>query len=283
MKTVLDCMESGTRYLEKRGIKDARSNMQWLMAQQLGCSRIALYQQFDRPMEEGKLAPLRETLRKRGEGVPLQHLLGTVEFLRREFRCDHRALVPRPETEELAELVLKRDFPRPSRVLDMGTGSGVLGLSVAAELGEDCQELVLADLSPEALALAGENAASHDIDATLVQSDLFAQIEEGRFDLIVANLPYVPEGDRDALSAEVRHDPDLALFSGKDGLDAYRRFIPEAASRLHTNGLLAIEFGINQSPALTAILTESGLPHCEMVKDLSGLIRFGFASLPTPD
>ena len=127
-------MESGTQYLEKRGVEDARNNMQWLMASLLGLSRIELYQQFDRPMVEDDLAPLRETLKKRGEGVPLQHLVGTVEFLRREFICDGRGLVPRPETEELAEAVLKREFPRPARVLDMGTGSGVLGLSIAAEL-----------------------------------------------------------------------------------------------------------------------------------------------------
>lgn len=278
---MLDCMESGTQYLENRGIDDARSNMQWLMASLLGLSRIELYQQFDRPMSEDDLAPLRETLKKRGEGVPLQHILGTVEFLRREFLCDRRGLVPRPETEELAEAVLKREFPRPTRVLDMGAGSGVLGLSIAAELGDDCRELVLADLSPEALELAAENAARLDLQPTLVQSDLFGGIE-GNFDLIVANLPYVPETDRAGLSKEVGHDPEMALFSGKDGLDAYRRFIPEAAKRLEPNGLLAMEFGIGQSSALSEISQAAGLTNCEFLPDLSGVVRFGYCGAPTP-
>lgn len=279
---MLDCMESGTQYLEKRGVEDARNNMQWLMASLLGLSRIELYQQFDRPMVEDDLAPLRETLKKRGEGVPLQHLVGTVEFLRREFICDGRGLVPRPETEELAEAVLKREFPRPARVLDMGTGSGVLGLSIAAELGEDCHELVLADLSPEALELAGENAARLELQPTIIRSDLFEGVE-GKFELIVANLPYVPETDRDELSKEVGHDPDLALFSGKDGLDAYRRFIPEAAKRLEPNGLLAMEFGIGQSSALSDIAQAAGLTNCELLPDLSGVVRFAYCNTPSTD
>jgi len=279
MKTVLDCMESGTQYLEKRGVEDARSNMQWLMGFLLGLSRIQLYQQFDRPMEEGELAPLRDLLKKRGEGVPLQHLLGTVEFLRREFLCDGRALIPRPETEELAEAVLKREFPRPARILDMGTGSGVLGLSIAAELGEACRELVLADLCPEALGLARENAARHELNPTVVETDLFAKVE-GHFDLIVANLPYVPASDRDGLSREVGHDPDLALFSGIDGLDAYRRFLPEAARRLERNGLLALEFGIDQASALSELTRAAGLTECELLPDLSGIVRFAFCRPP---
>ena len=275
MKTVLDCMESGTQYLEKRGVDDARNNMQWLMAFLLGLKRIELYQKFDRPLDEKELEPLREMLKKRGEGVPLQHILGTVEFLRREFRCDARALIPRPETEELAEAVLKRDFPRPARILDMGCGSGVLGLSIAAELGADCRELVLADVSPEALALATENAALLGIEASITETDLFQSIE-GPFDLIVANLPYVPEADRGELSREVGHDPDLALFSGLDGLDAYRRFIPEAAKHLGPEALLAIEFGIDQSTTLAEIVQAGGLNQCELCPDLSGVVRFAY-------
>jgi release factor glutamine methyltransferase len=279
MKTVLDCMESGTQYLEKRGVEDARNNMQWLMASLLGLSRIELYAQFDRPMSEDELVPLRDQLKRRGEGIPLQHLLGTVEFFRREFGCDGRALVPRPETEELVDLVLKREFPHPARILDMGCGSGVMGLSLAAELAGDCAELVLADLSPEALQLSGENAQRHGLSPTLVESDLFAALE-GSFDLIVANLPYVPEGDRSGLSREVAHDPDLALFSGKDGLAAYRRFLPEAAQRLNPDGLLAFEFGIDQAPALGGLCESAGLTTCEFVQDLSGVLRFAFCRPP---
>src|SRR6478735_442762 len=158
MSTVLETIDGGTRYLEKRGIDDARRNMQMLVARQLGCNRMDLYLQFDRPMEERDLAPLRETLKKRGEGIPLQHLLGSVWFHKHEFKTDARALIPRPETEELAEWILKWELPAGQRVLDMGCGSGVLGLTLAAE--RPAWDVTLADVSADALSLAQENAAA---------------------------------------------------------------------------------------------------------------------------
>lgn len=279
MKTVLDCIETGTRYLEDRGVEDARRNMQLLMAHQLGCSRTELYMSFDRPMAEDDLVPLRGLLKKRGQGTPLQHLLGTVEFCGREFRTDGRALIPRPETEELAELVPTLEFPRPARLLDMGTGSGVLGLTVAAALGDDCREAVLVDCSGAALELAAENARSLGIAATFLQSDLFEGLD-GSFDLLVANLPYVPEADRATLSQEVLNDPEAALFAGPDGLDLFRRFIPAAAERLAEGGVLAMEFGIGQAGALLALMKEADLPHPRIRKDLSGTERFAIAGPP---
>ena len=276
MKTVLDCIESGTRYLEDRSIEDARRSMQLLVAHQLGCSRTELYMSFDRQMQDDDLAPLRELLKKRGQGVPLQHLLGTVEFCGREFRTDGRALIPRPETEELAEAVLQLPFPRPCRMLDMGAGSGVLGLSIAGGLGEGCSEAVLADQSEAALELASENSRALGVPATFLRSDLFDGVE-GTFDLIVANLPYVPETDRASLSREVRNDPDAALFAGPDGLDLFRRFIPEAAKRLNPGGFLAMEFGIDQASALLEMMRQAELPNPRTTNDLSGITRFAFA------
>ncbi len=271
MKTVLDCLESGTRYLASHRVDDARRNMQWLMAHLLGCSRTELYMRFDRPLEETELVPLRELLQKRGEGVPLQHLLGTVEFLRREFRTDARALIPRPETEELAEAVLQLPIARPCRLLDMGTGSGVLGLTLAAELGEACREAVLCDLSADALALAGENAAALGLSPTMLRGDLFEPVD-GVFGLIVANLPYVPAGERDALAREVGHDPPEALFGGSDGLEILRRFLGEVASHLAPHGVLAIEFGIGQSEELLGVMRAAGLEDPRVTSDLSGTI-----------
>lgn len=276
MTTVLDCLESGTRYLEKRGIEDARRNMQWLVARELGCSRMELYTQFDRPLTEGELTPLREFLKRRGAGEPLQHLLGTTEFCRHEFRCDGRALIPRPETEELVERILEHSLNRPLRLLDMGTGSGVLGISLALALGETCTEAVLADRSAEALALATENASLLGCDVTVVQSDLFASIT-GRFDLIAANLPYVAEADRESLSAEVGHDPPEALFAGPDGLEVLRRFIPGLPEALHPGGLVALEVGAEQTGDVAALLEQSGLADIRRCEDLSGNPRFVFA------
>ncbi|MBC8128431.1 MAG: peptide chain release factor N(5)-glutamine methyltransferase, partial [Gloeobacteraceae cyanobacterium ES-bin-144] len=216
MSTVLETIDGGTRYLEKRGVEDARRNMQMLVASQLGCTRMDLYLQFDRPLEESVLAPLRETLKKRGEGIPLQHLLGSVWFHKHEFKTDGRALIPRPETEELAEWILSWTLPENQRVVDMGCGSGVLGLTLAA--ARPSWDVTLADVSPDALALTQENATHLEVsNARLIESDLFAAVD-GVFDGIVANLPYVPESERATMAREVLHDPALALFSGADGL-----------------------------------------------------------------
>lgn len=279
MKTVLETIDGGTSYLEKRGIEDARRNMQWLVAHQLECSRMEIYTQFDRPLEEDELAPLREALKKRGEGVPLQHLLGKVPFLDHDFKSDARALIPRPETEELAEWILSWELPGEQRVLDMGCGSGVLGLSLASR--QPNWELTLADVSADALALAKENAQALGLDRVqLVESDLFSSLN-GPFDGIVANLPYVPEGDRAAMSKELEHDPDLALFSGADGLDLIRRFIPQAYEQLTPGGWVALEIGHDQASPVRELLEQAGFTEIRVKSDLSGIERFPAARKPS--
>lgn len=278
MSTVLETIDGGTRYLEKHGIEDARRNMQLLVARQLGCTRMELYLQFDRPLAEPDLVPLRATLKQRGEGIPLQHLLGSVGFHHREFKTDARALIPRPETEELAEWILSWDPGDHQRVLDMGCGSGVLGLTLAAE--RPAWEVTLADVSPDALALARENAALLAIDTGgFVHSDLFSAVA-GEFDGIVANLPYVPDAERASMAREVLHDPALALFSGPDGLDLIRRFIPLAFTRLQPGGWLVLEIGHDQASQVTEILQTCSFTAIEVKTDLSGVARFPFARRP---
>lgn len=277
MTTVLETLDKGTAYLAKKGIEDARRNMQLLVAHQLSCTRMDLYLRFDQPLAESELAPLRDLLKRRGDGVPLQHLLGSVTFHRRDFKTDARALIPRPETEELAEWLLKHAaLPANPRVLDMGCGSGVLGLTLAAEVPG--AQVTLADLSPDALALARENAALLEIaNARFVESDLFAALAGQSFDLIVTNLPYVPETDRATLSKEVSHDPDLALFGGPDGLDVIRRFVPAAKDHLAPGGWLALEIGIDQSAEVESLLRAAALSDVLTLKDLSGIPRFPVA------
>ncbi len=278
MSTVLETIDGGTRYLEKRGIEDARRNMQMLVARQLGCTRMDLYLQFDRPIEEADLIPLRETLKKRGEGVPIQHLMGKVWFHKHEFKTDARALIPRPETEELAEWILQWELPADQTVLDMGCGSGVLGLTLAA--ARPGWSVTLADVSADALALARENATALEIpNAEFLHSDLFSAINS-LYDGIVANLPYVPETDRSTLTREVMHDPALALFSGPDGLDLIRRFIPEAFYRLKPGGWLVLEIGHDQASQVAEILKACAFTAIEVKTDLSGVARFPFARRP---
>lgn len=278
MSTVLETINGGTQYLEKRGVDDARRNMQMLVAHQLGCTRMELYLQFDRPLDEVTLSPLREQLKKRGEGIPLQHLLGSVWFHNREFKCDARALIPRPETEELAEWILSWQLPEAQTVLDMGCGSGVLGLTLAAE--RPSWQVTLADVSREALALTQENLARLNLsNASTSLSHLFTSISSP-FDGIVANLPYIPLADKESMSREVLHDPSLALFSGMDGLDLIREFIPLAFEYLKPNGWIALEIGYNQASQVCEYLQASSFTEIEVKTDLSGIARFPTARKP---
>lgn len=280
MTTVLEILDKGTAYLEKRGIDDARRNMQMLVAHQLECTRMDLYLRFDEPIAEEHLEPLRTALKKRGDGVPVQHLMGTVFFRAHEFKTDARALIPRPETEELAEWIAKNvELDDGAEILDMGCGSGVLGLSLAADFPNAA--VTLADVSSDALALAAENAAFTEITgAQFTESDLFSKLEGRQFDLIVANLPYVADSERSEISIEVQHDPALALFSGKDGLDLIRRFLPEVVSHLKPNGWLALEIGFDQSKKVEALMNSLGLRDVLTLNDLSGIPRFPIARAP---
>lgn len=279
MKTVLECLESGASYLQGKEIEDARRNMEWLLAQQLACSRIELYANFDRPLTEQELVPLRALLKRRGQGEPLQHLLGTVEFAGREFQCDNRALIPRPETEELVESALSLEMGDHIQVLDVGTGSGVIGITIGLSLGERCAATVLTDISRDALALAQENADRHALAVTCLEADLCEGVM-GTYNLILANLPYIPTGERETLSREVAHDPEMALFAGPEGLDLLRRFLPAVRPHLAPRGWLALEIGATQGAEVMALAQSSGLDPTRLDHDLSGNPRFVFAQAP---
>ncbi|MFN2542797.1 MAG: peptide chain release factor N(5)-glutamine methyltransferase [Chthoniobacterales bacterium] len=271
--TLLEVLQASTEYLNKRKIDNARLNAEHLLGRVLGRTRMELYLEFDRTLNESELAPLRELIRRRGEGEPLQHLLGTVEFCGHTFLCDKRAMVPRPETEELCEF-LKSQIPNPkSQILDVGTGSGVIALSLAAS-SPDAQ-VYATDISAEALALAGENAARLGLDGRVQfrQSDLLKDIE-GAFDLIVANLPYISTQDRQSLAREVLHDPEAALFAGKRGDELVRELIAQAPARLKPRGLLALEIGIGQAASLFELLCEKNYHDIESKNDYSGVSRF---------
>ena len=245
MTTILDVLEKGTSFLDKKGIAEPRLNMELMVACELGIKRMDLYLRFDQPLDKTALASLREKLKKRSENVPLQHINKVVHFGNYEFYCDHRALIPRPETEELIDLVKKQLPTKPARILDVGCGSGVIGLTLSKDLGSDCEQLTLADLSTEALSLCEQNRKALEVKATLIESNLFSSIT-GTFDLIVANLPYIANGERAKLEPEVLHDPRMALFSGSDGLDLLRLFCAECTTYLNTGGLVALEVGYDQ-------------------------------------
>ena len=273
--TVLEVLQSTTAYFQKRNIDSPRLNAEHLLAHVLGRKRIDLYLEFERRLSESELTPLRELVRRRGAGEPLQHLLGTVEFCGRIFRCDKRALVPRPETEQLVELLISRFKSEIacSRVVDVGTGSGVIALTLVAEFPK--AEIVGVDISEDALMLARENAERQGLAdrVRFLRSNLLENVQPG-FDLIVANLPYVSTEGRHNLSREVLHDPEVALFAGDRGDELVRQLIAEAPSWLRPGGILAMEIGIAQNEALMAALEEKNYRDILAEKDYSGVIRF---------
>lgn len=274
--TVLEILQSTTAYFQKRSVESPRLNAEHLLAHVLGRQRIELYLEFERELSESELAPLRGLVKRRGEGEPLQHLLGTVEFCGHTFFCDGRAMVPRPETEQLVELIKSTIDNRKSKILDVGTGSGVIALSLAAEFPE--AEIVATDLSEDALALARENAGRLGLSdrVRFVRSDLLGNVE-GIFDLIAANLPYISTEQRQTLSREVLHDPEVALFAGVRGDELMLELIAQAARRLRRGGMLALEIGIGQSEALVSALEAKNYRDIRTEKDYSGVTRFLFA------
>lgn len=281
MKTVLETIQAGAGYLEKKGVENGRLNMQHLVAHVLECDRMQLYVDFDRPLGEEELAPLRELLTRRADGEPLQHLLGKVAFAGHDFISDSRALIPRPETEELVDQFIEEastSGETPSRILDMGTGTGVIGLSLAMAWREKLKSLVLADLSPDALSLARENAAVLGIGEwgalEFVESDLFASLEGRRFDLIVANLPYISAAELPTLSREVQRDPVMALDGGVQGTELMERFIVEAPEYLEQRGRIAMEFGMGQADILRKLLETTGWQNIRVMRDFMKVERF---------
>ncbi|MFY8216237.1 MAG: peptide chain release factor N(5)-glutamine methyltransferase [Chthoniobacterales bacterium] len=275
--TVLDVIVSATGYLEKQGVENPRLNAEHLLAHTLGLKRLQLYMEFDRPLSDSERAPLRELVKSRAAGVPLQHLMGTAAFFGRDFLCDSRALIPRPETEQLVEIVLKEFKNDPSPiVLDVGTGSGVIALTVALERPDATVHAT--DISPAALALAAENATRHGLADRVIfhQADLLPP-DFRTADCIIANLPYIPQGEIAGLSREVRHDPVLALDGGADGLDLVRRLAADAETNVQSAFLIALEIGHDQAAGVCDLLASHNFRDIRSLRDYQGVERFVLA------
>ena len=277
MKTVLEVLETTAKYFADKGVESPRLNIDLLLAHILGIKRrMDLYMVFDRPLSEKELDALRELVRRRSAGEPLQHLLGTVEFHGREFLCDRRALVPRPETELLVERILRLPLPDDARCVDVGTGSGVIALTLAAERPNFRVQAV--DRSGNALRLAQDNAKHLGLAerVELLQSDLLAACP-GPYDLVATNLPYIPGGDIAGLAREVQHDPIIALDGGADGLEIIARCVTEAHERLAVGGRIALEIGHDQAERARELLAKAGFSDVESVRDYQEIERFTFA------
>jgi len=266
--------------LRAGGIEMPLVELEWMLAHLLDIRRGELSVNDARKLTQPEAAQLACWVAERSRRVPLQHLLGTADFHEIRLRSDQRALIPRPETEMLVERAI--DFLRAKdtpRVLDIGTGSGCIAISVAtACLNGEVEAL---DVSEDALALARENAIDAGVADRLqfLKADCRYNLPTGPFDLVVSNPPYIPTKEIDGLQPEVRdHDPHLALDGGADGLDFYRVLVANTAAILRQNGRLMLEMGHEQSPAVCALLETHRWSSIQVHEDLAGIPRIVIAT-----
>ncbi len=272
-RTVVDFLGLASAYLQARDFDHARLDAEILLGDVLGLQRLELYLHHDRPLAPAEIDAFREHLRRRGRGEPVAYLIGTWGFRTITLAADARALVPRPETEGLVELALAR-LPDGGALLDLGTGGGAIALAVASERPDAAVTGV--DVDPAALALAAENAARLELAPRLLQSDLYDALPaDERFDVIAANLPYVPDGDERVEAGVHAHEPHGALYAGADGLDLIRRAITGAPARLMPGGFVVLEHGMGQGSAVRALLDEGGFTEVASERDLGGVERYG--------
>ena len=261
-------------FFAEKGIDTPRLDAEILLAHVLEKERIYLYAHFDEPMTSTELSAYKEMIKKRAARYPVAHILGIKPFMGLDFIVNEHVLVPRPETELLVEAVLEI-CPKevPVRVLDMGTGSGAILLSLLSYLPQATGTGV--DISSDALKIAAENSEALHIDrAQWVNSDLFTNVEAHEYDWLVSNPPYLTAPDMQNLEEEVKYDPETALYGGTDGLDLYRRLTAEAPALLRAGGGIAVEVGIGEAHDVAALIeAHPRIVRTETLKDLGGIER----------
>jgi release factor glutamine methyltransferase len=302
----MDVLRWMTSRFEERRLASPRLDAELLTAHTLATSRVQLYVQFDRPLTAPELAALRELVKRRQAGESVAYIVGKKEFFGLELMVDARVLVPRPDTETLVDEALARlplpqppaiapspesssaeappvenaaevdpppPPPPPLKVADVGTGSGAIAIAIATQ--RPGARVFASDISPDALAVAQENATRRGCaNITFVAGDLDAPLAAlGPFDVIAANLPYIPTGDLAGLPPEVKVEPILALDGGPDGLDLVRRLVAAAPSLLVPQGALVLEIGAGQAQATAALLQQAGFIDIRLRRDLGAVER----------
>ena len=272
MQSVIEILSKCENFFATKGVPNPKLDAQILLAKALGCKRLDLFLRFEEPVADKALDEFREYVRRRAKREPLQHIIGTVDFAGITLKCDARALIPRHETEELCDIIIQKFQSRKDdalKILDLGTGSGAIILALKNAFPNSVCTGV--DASDSALALAKENAELTALNVNFLKSDWFENIS-GKFDIIVSNPPYLTNEEVANAESEVKDfDPPATLSSPEDGLCDLRKIIKQAPEFLETDGLIALECGLNQ-PAI--LKTEN--PHCdaEIICDASRRDRF---------
>lgn len=274
MLPLVDVLKKTTDFFSKKGIASPRLDAELIIGHVLGLDRVQLYLEFDRPLSQQELAVIRALVVRRGKREPVAWLLEKKGFWTLDLVVRPGVLVPRPDTETLIEVALAL-LPAEDDLflVDVGCGSGAIGLALALERPK--LKVFATDLSTDALTCTKDNAAALGLSSrvAVLRGSLLEPVPAERtIDVIVSNPPYIPSADIDTLAPEVRdHEPRLALDGGEDGLDAYRKLIPEAAERARR--AVVVEIGAGQAEAVSDMFTAAGLTEVKAHKDLAGIER----------
>lgn len=287
--TVLEILNRTKAFFEKKGVPDPLLDAQYIISHGLGMkSRMDLYLNFEKPLTPAELDVLRPLVARRAAREPLQHIVGDTSFRGHSIKCDPRALVPRPETEELVDMAknLLNGVETPF-IVEVGTGTGAIAIACAKEIGSS--RVLATDVSEEALALAKENAEANGLGEELkfAQGDLLDVVTasatenaagnaSAKIDCLIANLPYIPDGEKGKLQPEVdKFDPALALYGGPDGLTLVRKMLSQTEGKLASGAPILLEIGSEQAAMLQS--EAANYPWLEFTgahKDFCGNIRF---------
>jgi len=276
---LVEYLARATEYLDRHQVTSPRLNAEVMLANMLGISRVQVYTSFERVLTPGEAGAYRDFVMRRAGGVPLQYITGETGFRGLVLETREGVFIPRPETEILVEKALEKSAGVPGgrtvRVLDVGTGCGNVALAIASELEE--ARVLAVDCSREAVELCARNAGRLGLEGRVrvALSDFYDCLGEGdRFDLVVSNPPYIPEGMRGRLPREVEeHEPERALFAGPEGMDAIRRITAGAPGHLVPGGWLVLEVDESHAGRVGEELTESGWTGVEVFEDLCGRPR----------
>lgn len=278
MKSIGEVLQLSTAFLQDRKIDRPRRSAEELLSHVLKVKRMDLYLQFDKPVDEKELTLLREFLKRAAKGEPIQYVIGEVEFLNCRIQINNNVLIPRPETEILATIAIKKikEMPHAGKILwDVCTGSGYLGIGIK----KACPELVvsLSDISKEALAIAAQNAQINEAAVEIVEGDLLHPFVGKKADFVICNPPYISQSEYFALDSSVRdHEPKGALLGGDRGTEFYERLAKELPPYLNPKAKVFLEIGASQGKAVKEIFSKGLWTGLELHKDWSGQDRFFF-------
>lgn len=270
--TVARLLQWGTDHFQQKGIESPRLNIELLLCHVLSCRRLDLYIGHERPLIPSELSVLRSFVLRRSQREPLQYILGTTEFLNCTIHVSKSVLIPRPETEELTNLVIDHCKKREvSTILDIGTGSGCIAIAIAKELPKI--SMTALDMDESAIVIAKENALRNGVvSIDFLISDIFQYLPDHTFDVVISNPPYIDIHQLELCEPEVRlFEPRSALTDGGDGLKFYRHFSKHFDQLVSPNGLMALEVGHDQAEAVEEMFLDKR--ETKRIKDLSGKDR----------